>query len=179
MAHPCQALGDILTIEERFGSTQGLKVAFIGDANNVARSLATLCAKLGVDFTIACPRGYSFDAGFQQRVAALASGTRSRFSTTESPAEAANGADVLYTDVWVSMGEEEKAAEKRRDLAGFFIDAALVAKAAKRAVVMHCLPAHRGEEITEAVIEGPRSVVFEQAENRLHAQRALLQMLLA
>jgi len=177
-AHPCQALGDILTIEERFGSTKGLKVAFIGDANNVARSLATLCAKLEVDFTVACPRGYAFDAGFQGRVAALASRAGGQFSITEDPKEAAKGADVIYTDVWVSMGEEGQAAEKRRSLAEFSVNGALVAEAAKRAIVMHCLPAHRGEEITEEVIEGHHSVVFEQAENRLHAQRALLQMLI-
>ncbi len=178
-AHPCQALGDMLTIQERFGSLQGLKVAFVGDANNVARSLASACAKLGLDFRLACPAGYTFEPDFESRVTSLARRAGTVFSTTQVPAEAAAGADVLYTDVWVSMGEEGEAARKRRDFEGFTIDGALVSEASKRCIVMHCLPAHRGEEITEQVIEGPHSVVFEQAENRLHAQRALLQMLLA
>lgn len=178
-AHPCQALGDMLTIEERFENAKGLKVAFIGDANNVASSLACICAKLSVDFAIACPAGYDFDPGVRSQLVEAAAETESSISVTRDPAEAARGAHVLYTDVWVSMGQEAEAKKRQCDFAGFCVDADLVSAASPDVIVMHCLPAHRGQEITDDVIEGPRSVVFEQAENRLHAQRALLQMLLA
>jgi ornithine carbamoyltransferase len=177
-AHPCQALGDMMTIEERFKDTQGLRVAFIGDPNNVARSLALLCAKLGLGFAIACPEGYGFDAAFLKLFEGEARLSGSRMLVTHSPAEAAAQADVLYTDVWVSMGQEAEEDRRRREFAGFCIDGALVARASAHVIVMHCLPAHRGQEITEEVIEGPHSVVFDQAENRLHLQRALLHMLL-
>ena len=177
-AHPCQSLADIMTIQEHFASAGELVVAYIGDANNVARSLAIICAKLGVDYRIACPAGYQFDEEFQEQMHRLASGSGASFSVTESPQEAADGADVLYADTWVSMGQEDEAQQRLRDFQGFCIDGALVGKASDGVIVMHCLPAHRGNEITDEVIEGRRSVVFEQAENRLHAQRALLQMLL-
>ncbi|MHC4591759.1 MAG: ornithine carbamoyltransferase [Planctomycetota bacterium] len=177
-AHPCQALADILTIQERLAAPEKARTAFIGDANNVARSLATICAKLGLSFTIASPPGYAFDAEFSSELQAAASASGASISATSSPAEAAAGADVLYTDVWVSMGQEAEAETRRAAFAGFCIDSGLLAQAADSAVVMHDMPAHRGEEITDAVIEGPQSVVFDQAENRLHAQRAVLQMLL-
>lgn len=177
-AHPCQALGDMLTIEERFEHPGEAKIAFIGDANNVARSLAVLCAKLGLTLTVACPPAYGFEPGFSARVTELAGKSGANVTVTDSPEQAAGGADVLYTDVWASMGHEQEAERRRRDFAGFCIDESLLAKAAEGAVVMHCLPPHRGEEITDEVIEGAQSVVFDQAENRLHAQRALLQMLL-
>jgi len=179
VAHPCQALGDVLTMQEHLGESADLKVAYIGDANNVARSLAVICARLGMGFVVGCPEGYGFDADFTARVEALASETGARIGTVHSPADAARDAKVLYTDVWVSMGQEEEAERRRRAFEGFCIDAALLGSAAEGAIVMHCLPAHRGEEITDEVIEGPQSVVFDQAENRLHAERALLQMLLA
>jgi ornithine carbamoyltransferase len=168
--HPCQALADMLTIEEHFGRSAGtVQVAFIGDGNNVSRSLAIICSKLGCPFTIAVPPAYAFDPRFLAKVP----GTR----VVASPVEAARGADVLYTDVWTSMGQEDEAERRRSDFAGFCLDADLLALASRRCIAMHDMPAHRGEEITDEVIEGPQSAVFDQAENRLHAERALLQML--
>ncbi len=177
-AHPCQALADVLTIEEKAEDPASARIAFIGDANNVARSLAGVCAKLGLHFTIACPPGYAFDEPFLAQVRQIAADSGGSIRVTDSPAKAADQADVLYTDVWVSMGQEEETERRRRAFAGFRIDGDLLAKASKGCIVMHDMPAHRGEEITDEVMEGPQSVVFEQAENRLHAQRALLQMLL-
>ncbi|NLW51103.1 MAG: ornithine carbamoyltransferase [Candidatus Brocadiaceae bacterium] len=175
-AHPCQALADVLTIQERFEEPEAARVVFVGDANNVSRSLATLCAKLRMDFTLACPPEYSFTDDF---MATLHSTTGRRIVVCHDPAQAAAGADVLYTDVWTSMGQEAEAEARKKAFAGFCVDAALVARAAPGVIVMHDLPAHRGEEISDDVIEGPHSAVFDQAENRLHAERALLQMLLA
>ncbi len=166
--HPCQALADMLTIQERFEGP--VRVAFVGDGNNMARSLAIICTKLGYPLCIATPPDYGLDTAFLAKV----DGVR----TVQDPAEAAAGADVLYTDVWTSMGQEAEAERRRRDFAGFCVDAALLARASERCIVMHDMPAHRGEEITDEVIEGPHSAVFDQAENRLHAERALLQMLL-
>jgi len=177
-AHPCQALADALTIQEHFEGAEAVKVAFIGDANNVARSLAVVCARLGLDYVIASPPDYGFDAEFAARLGELASASGGSFSCVCSPQEAAEGADVLYTDVWISMGQEAEAQERRRAFAGFCIDDALLAAAPDHAIVMHDLPAHRGEEITDSVIEGAHSAVFDQAENRLHAERAVLQMLI-
>ncbi len=178
VAHPCQALADLLTIEEHFEDLSEVKVAFIGDANNVARSLASACAKLAAHFTIASPAEHRFPTEFVSELSEVASETGGSISVTGSFTEAAEGAHVLYTDVWVSMGQQEEREERLSHFAGFSVDEQLVERASDEAVVMHCLPAHRGEEITDAVIEGPHSVVFDQAENRLHAQRALLQMLL-
>jgi ornithine carbamoyltransferase len=176
-AHPCQALADMMTIEEAFPSPQGLRVAYVGDANNVAWSLGIICLKLGTDYAIACPSAYQFSGDDVQTLNRLAGATGASLTVTEAPAAAAAGAHVLYTDTWVSMGQEQDAAQRRRDFAGYCIDSALVAQAADNAVVMHCLPAHRGNEITDEVIESERSIVFEQSENRLHAQRALLELL--
>jgi len=173
-AHPCQALGDMLTIREHLGDPGAAKVAFIGDGNNVARSLAVICARLGLRFTLACPEGYGFDADFLARLDEAGGSVE----TVHSPEQGAADADVLYTDVWVSMGQEQEAERRRRDFADFQLNAALLGRAAPGAIAMHCLPAHRGEDITDEVMEGPRSAVFDQAENRLHAERALLQMLL-
>ena len=178
LAHPCQALGDILTVQEHLEEPDEARIVFIGDANNVSRSLAVICAKLGLDLTVACPPGYSFDDEFLRRVEALCPSTGGAVRVTSSLDEAVGGAHALYTDVWVSMGQEEEAEERRRAFAEFQVNAELLSRAAEDAIVMHCLPAHRGEEITDEVIEGPHSVVFDQAENRLHAERALLQMLL-
>lgn len=177
-AHPCQSLADVLTIQEKFGAPESRKIAFIGDANNVSRSLAIACAKLGYRFTIACPEDYRFEPGFLSKLQQMAEATGGSIGVTGSVADAAEGAHVLYTDVWTSMGQEQEAEQRRRDFAGFCIDAAVLGQASAEAVVMHDLPAHRGEEITDEVLEGPQSVVFDQAENRLHAERALLQMLL-
>ena len=177
-AHPCQALADLQTIQERFERPEDLKIAFIGDANNVARSLAVICAKLGLQCTVACPQDYAFTTSFRKQVEEIAAATGGGLTVCHSPADAADGADVVYTDVWVSMGQEEEQAERRRAFAGYCVDGALLSRAAPGAIVMHDLPAHRGEEITDEVMEGPQSAVFDQAENRLHAERALLQMLL-
>jgi ornithine carbamoyltransferase len=173
-AHPCQALADVMTIRERFGRLEGLKVVYFGDGNNVCASLMVACAKLGLDFVAATPPGYRPDEE-AVRVARDAGG---RVDLVEDPGAAAEGADVLYTDVWTSMGQEEERKQRLQDLAGFGIDADLVKQAAEGAIVMHCLPAHYGEEITEEVLYGPQSAVWDQAENRLHAQKALMALVI-
>ncbi|MDQ3571870.1 MAG: ornithine carbamoyltransferase [Actinomycetota bacterium] len=163
--HPCQALADLMTLRERFGDLNGLRMAYVGDGNNVARSLAIVGGAAGVEVVIAAPDGYRLEEGLA--------------SQTGDAREAAAGADALYTDVWVSMGDEETADQRRRDLAPFQLNEELMAAASDRAVALHCLPAHPGEEITEGVLYGERSAVWEQAENRLHAQKALLELLLS
>ncbi len=178
-AHPCQALADMMTIEERLATTDYISVAYIGDANNVAWSLGIICGKLGIDYVLACPEAYRFDADALATLEGIAEAGGASFTLAASPAEAAEGAHVLYTDTWVSMGQEKEAEERRRDFDGYQIDAELVARADEGAIIMHCLPAHRGSEITDEAIESPQSAVFDQSENRLHAQRALLQLLLA
>ena len=175
-AHPCQALADLLTIRESFGEVAGRTVAFVGDGNNVARSLATGVAKLGGRFVLACPPGYEFDAQFRAEYAANVGGAFPE--TTHDPAAAVATADVIYTDVWTSMGQEAERDERLKRFAPFQVNAGLLAKAPPHAKVLHCLPAHRGEEITDEVIDGPQSAVFDQAENRLHAQKAVLEWLL-
>ena len=162
--HPCQALADLLTLRERFGELEGLRVAYVGDGNNVARSLAVLGRTAGVEVAVASPDGYRLEPG----VAA---------EDRTEPREAVAGADAIYTDVWVSMGNEQDADRRRADLGPFRVDADLVSAASDRAIVLHCLPAHPGEEITEEVLYGERSAVWDQAENRLHAQKALLELL--
>jgi ornithine carbamoyltransferase len=175
-SHPCQLLADLLTVTERFGADAlvkpGLQVAWIGDGNNMANSWLEACAILGFDLRLACPAGYDPDP-------ALLAKAGSRARVVRTPSEAAEGAHVVNTDVWASMGQESEAEERRRAFAGFIVDDDLLAKARPNAIVLHCLPAHRGEEISEAVLEGPRSAVFDEAENRLHAQKALLELLLA
>jgi ornithine carbamoyltransferase len=162
--HPCQSLADLLTLRERFGDLEGVRVAYVGDGNNVARSLAVVGGVAGVELRVASPDGYRIEPG----LAAL---------DTDDPCEAADGADAIYTDVWVSMGDEAEARRRRSDLAPFQVNAELLAAASDRAIVLHCLPAHPGEEITEDVLYGERSAVWDQAENRLHAQKALLELL--
>jgi ornithine carbamoyltransferase len=163
--HPCQALADLMTLRERFGELDGLRLAYVGDGNNVARSLAILGRTAGVEVAVASPDGYSIEPG----LAAV---------DTADPREAVSGADAVYTDVWVSMGDDDADA-RRRALAPYRLDAALLDAASDRAIVLHCLPAHPGEEISEEVLYGERSAVWDQAENRLHAQKALLEMLVA
>ncbi|MFL5833340.1 MAG: ornithine carbamoyltransferase [Solirubrobacterales bacterium] len=163
--HPCQALADLLTMRERFGDLQGLRLAYVGDGNNVARSLAILGELAGVEVVVAAPSGYQLEEGHGAKL-------------TDDPRAAAADADALYTDVWVSMGDEEEAQRRRADLAPFQLDADLLAAAKDRAIVLHCLPAHPGEEISAEVLYGEQSAVWDQAENRLHAQKALLEMLL-
>ena len=166
-AHPCQALADLLTIRQRFGATEGVKVAYVGDANNVCRSLARGALMAGAQVAVACPEGYGLDAGELPGVV----------STTDA-AEAVAEADVVYTDVWTSMGQEAEEEARARAFSGFQVDAALMAHASPKAVVLHCLPAHRGQEISAEVVDGPQSLVWQQAANRLPAVRALLLFLL-
>jgi ornithine carbamoyltransferase len=163
--HPCQALADLLTLRERFGTLEGLRIAYVGDGNNVARSLAILGRLAGAEVVVAAPEGYQLEEGTASEQSA-------------DPRAAAAGADALYTDVWVSMGDEAEAERRRADLAPYRIDEELLAAASERAVVLHCLPAHPGEEITPGVLYGERSAVWDQAENRLHVQKALLERLL-
>jgi ornithine carbamoyltransferase len=174
-AHPCQALADVMTIRERLGRLEGVRVAYLGDGNNVCASLMVACTKLGADFVAATPEGYEPDG----TVVELAREAGGNVELTHDPRAAARGADVLYTDVWTSMGQEEERERRLRDLAGFGIDVELVRLAGDDAIVLHCLPAHYGEEITEDVLYGPQSAVWEQAENRLHAQKALLALVMA
>ena len=178
LLHPCQILAALFTIQERRGSLAGCRVAFIGDGNNVANSWCTGAAKTGVELTIACPRGYEPDPSILHQAREDAKGTGARIQVVHDPAAAARGADVLYTDVWTSMGQEEERAKRVKLFQPFQVNRALVASAHPDVLVMHCLPAHRGEEITDEVIEGPHSVVFDEAENRLHVQKALLVALL-
>lgn len=165
--HPCQALGDMLTIREKHGRLTGLKLAYIGDANNVCRSLAHACVKCGVQMVVASPQGYELSDSF------LKSLSPSDLVTQRcDPVDAVKDADVIYTDVWTSMGQEGEAEKRKQAFQGYQVNAELIEKAPK-AIIMHCLPAHRGEEITDQVVDAPRSVVYDQAENRLHVQRAL------
>jgi ornithine carbamoyltransferase len=179
MYHPCQALADFLTLKERFGNLAGLKLAFCGDGNNVAHSLMLTAARLGADFAIATPPGYQPNPEIVSQADGLAAVTGSTLLLTGDPAEAIDGAHAVYTDVWASMGQEKEAIERRAAFAPYQVNNALFALARPDAVFMHCLPAHREEEVTDSVIEHARSVVFDQAENRLHAQKALLLMMLA
>lgn len=173
--HPCQILADVLTVIEKKGSYEGLKVAWIGDGNNMANSWIEAASILGFSLTLACPKGYQPDSGFLKR-ARSASGAQ--ITVTESVEEAASGADVLNTDVWASMGQEEESAKRVKAFAGYQINSKVLGLAKKDSIVMHCLPAHRGEEITEEVLEGPNSVVWDEAENRLHIQKAILERLM-
>ena len=176
--HPCQALADVMTIRERFGSFDGIRVAYLGDGNNVCHSLMVACAKLGMSFVAATPEGYepSAEVTGWARTAAETSGGSVELG--DDPEWAARGADVLYTDVWTSMGQDEERERRLRDLAAYQIGAGALALASERAVVMHCLPAHYGEEVTEDVLHGPRSAAWDQAENRLHAQKALMALVI-
>jgi len=169
--HPCQVLADLLTLTEIHGGAHGLKVAFVGDGNNMVHSWLLAAAKLDFDFSLACPKGYEPDPDIVAEASAAAPG---RVNITHDVMEATRGADVLYTDVWTSMGQEDEADRRRKVFAKYQINSAVVANATKNVTVMHCLPAHRGEEITAEVIDGPRAVVLQQAENRLHIQKAIM-----
>jgi ornithine carbamoyltransferase len=174
-SHPCQALADVMTIRERLGRLEGVRVAYLGDGNNVCASLMVACAKLGAEFVAATPEGYEPE----ERVVELARAEGGSVELTNDARKAAEGADVLYTDVWTSMGQDEERQQRLRDLTGFGIDESLVRLAGDGAIVLHCLPAHYGEEITEDVLYGPQSAVWDQAENRLHAQKALLALVIS
>jgi ornithine carbamoyltransferase len=174
--HPCQALGDLLTLREVFGAVAGRTLVFVGDGNNVARSLAVGCGLLGARFILASPDGYGFDEAFLRAFRQKA--PRGEVLENGRPEHALGEADVIYTDVWTSMGQEAEAEERRQKFAAFQVNETLLALAPAHARVMHCLPAHRGEEITDTVLDGERSIVFQQAGNRMHAQKALLKWLL-
>ena len=175
-SHPCQALADLLTIDEHFGKLRGLTLAYIGDGNNVARSLAVACSKFGMGFNIATPAGYELaDADLLLIKAKM---PELSVTTCGNPIEAVRDADVVVTDTWVSMGQEEEKAKRVAEFAGYAIDESLMSQAPKQAIVLHCLPAYRGYEISEGVFEGPQSKVFEEAHNRLHIQKGLLAVLM-
>jgi len=178
LLHPCQALADIFTVNEHKGTVKGLKLAYLGDGNNMVNALLHTCAKVGMDITVACPVGYEPNPVIMAEAQADAAVSGSRILVVNQPEVAVEGADVLYTDVWASMGHESEQASRKQAFAGFQIDKALLARAKADAIVMHCLPAHRGEEITDEVMECSQSVVFAEAENRLHVQKAILALLL-
>ena len=176
MHHPCQALADLMTIHEKKRRLKGIRTAFVGDGNNVLHSLIEAAALTGMDLTIACPKGYEPDPGVLKK--ARASSGNGTITVVREPEKAAKDADVLYTDVWVSMGQEKEAVRKKRIFRSYQINRELLSYAKKDAIVLHCMPAHRGEEITDEIMDSPQSAVFDQAENRLHTQKALLEFLL-
>ena len=173
LLHPCQVLADILTMRQRFGSYEGRKVAWIGDGNNMANSWINAAYRLGFELTLACPEGYDPDQAILERAR-----RDGRVTLLRDPNEAAEGAHVVNTDVWASMGQEEEQAVREQAFAGYQVDTALMKRAARDAIFLHCLPAHRGEEVTAEVIDGPQSCVFEEAENRLHIQKAIMAALI-
>ncbi len=175
-SHPCQGLADILTVRELFGTETGRTIVFVGDGNNVARSLAVGCGRLGMRFVLACPIGYGFDDRFKAQYTAQVSPDFPR--EVNDPIAAVRGADVIYTDVWTSMGQEAEREERLRRFESFQVNGELLAKAPSHCKVLHCLPAHRGEEITDDVMDGAACAAFQQAGNRLHAQKAVLEWLL-
>jgi ornithine carbamoyltransferase len=175
LLHPCQVMADLMTIQEHRGSLEDLKVVFVGDGNNVARSWVNASAKLDLELILACPKGFGISDEF---LADAYRGGSGRFSEVNDPAEAVAKADVVYTDVWASMGQEDEAAARRKAFEPFQVNEELMSKAPRNALVMHCLPAHRGEEITHGVLESERSIVFDEAENRLHVQRAIISLLI-
>lgn len=177
--HPCQALADVLTIKERFGTFEHKRVAFIGDGNNVAVSLLHSCVLLGMEFAIATPEGYELPRQAVEMCSELEGGSEASITELNDPFEAVQGAHVIYTDTWVSMGQEEETKSRLDVFPPFQINKDLVSAADESVIVMHCLPAHRGEEITDEIADGPNSVIFPQAENRMHAQKAVLVQLLS
>jgi ornithine carbamoyltransferase len=177
--HPCQAMADIMTIYENFDKLQGLKVVFIGDGNNVAVSLMHACSKLGLDFTIASPEGYDLDKNAWSMAEEFSRKSGSKLNKIRDPKQAVKGVDVIYTDTWTSMGQEEETEKRKNVFPPYQVNSKLVGLASKDVIVMHCLPAHRGQEITDEVADGPHSMLFPQAHNRLHAQKAILVKLLS
>jgi ornithine carbamoyltransferase len=177
--HPCQALADFFTLEEHFGSARGLKLAYVGDGNNVCNSLLIEGARLGADMRIATPAGYEPKADIVSEAKRTARETGAKIEIFRKPEEAVTGAKAVYTDVWTSMGQEQQEADRKAAFAAYQVNDRLMMKAAKDAVFMHCLPAHRGAEVTDAVMDSQRSVVFDQAENRMHVQKAILLTLLS
>ena len=177
--HPCQAYADFFTLRERYGTLRGLKLAYVGDGNNVCHSLMTVAARVGARLRVATPSGYEPDAGILAEARQAARETRGAVEIFHSAEEAVAGAQAIYTDVWASMGQEDEAAARAEIFASFQVNDALMKQAAPDVLFMHCLPAHRGAEVTDSVMDSPRSIVFDQAENRLHVQKAILLMLLS
>ncbi|HOM04210.1 MAG TPA: ornithine carbamoyltransferase [Candidatus Kapabacteria bacterium] len=177
-SHPCQAMADFLTILEHKGKFEGLKLCYVGDGNNVAHSLMDAGARLGVNVTVACPKGFEPNLIAFQEATEAAKATGAKIEVVHSPQEGVKGADVVYTDVWASMGQEAEAAKRRQIFMPFQVNAELMKHAKDDAIFMHCLPAHRGDEVTDEVIDAPYSVVFDEAENRLHAQKAIMYQLM-
>ncbi len=177
-AHPCQVLADLFTVGEHFGRLEGLKFAYVGDGNNVAHSWLLAAGRLGLHLSLATPKGYGPREEVQKEVLALSKKSGARVEVGTDPVEAARGAHVLYTDTWVSMGNEAQRSKRLKDFQGYRVDETLLAMADPKAIVMHCLPAHRGEEISAAAMDGPQSVIFQEAKNRLHVQKAILVSLL-
>jgi ornithine carbamoyltransferase len=177
--HPCEALADLLTIYEKKGKLKGLTLAFIGDGNNVANSLVLACTMTGVNFNIASPKGYTIDESVLKKARGYAKTSGAKIFCTEDPRVAAKDVDVVYTDTWTSMGQEAEAEVRRKVFADYQINEKLLALTKKNSIIMHCLPAHHGEEVAVGILDSPRSVVFDQAENRMHAQKALLAWILA
>ena len=178
LEHPCQAMADMLTLQERFGDLRNVHLAYVGDGNNVAHSLMLAAASLGATISVATPQGYEPSAEITSAAQVLAAVSGGSVAVVHDPLDAVAGADAVYTDVWASMGQESEAEDRRNIFAPYQVNQNLFSCAARHAVFMHCLPAHRGDEVTEAVIDSPRSVVFDQAENRLHVQKAILVFLL-
>jgi len=176
--HPCQALADIQTVWEQKGKIAGAKLAFVGDGNNVSHSLLVICAKLGMDISVASPRGFEPSPAVMSRVLSYAKDSGAAVEITNDAKKAVQNADAVYTDVWASMGQESQFEEKSKNFADFQVNASLMAQAKPDAIFLHCLPAHRGEEVTAEVIDGPKSKVFDEAENRLHAQKAVMALLM-
>lgn len=174
LLHPCQVLADLFTIRERKGELRGLKLAYVGDGNNVCNSLLLGCSKVGINISVATPEGYAPDAEILKQAEREAEASKTKVEVGTDPHEAVIGADVVYTDVWVSMGQEAERERRLRDFRGYQVDSKLLGDAKPDVIFMHCLPAHRGEEVAADVIDGPHSVVFDQAENRLHVQKAIL-----
>jgi ornithine carbamoyltransferase len=176
--HPCQALADLLTLYEIKGKLTGLRLAYVGDGNNVAASLLLACSMLGMHFSIASPPGYELDSGILEEAWTYAADSGSQVRLVQRSEEAVEGADAVYTDTWTSMGQESETEKRMKDFASFQVDSRLMRLAREDAVFMHCLPAHRGQEVTDEVMESPASVIFHQAENRLHIQKAMLAQML-
>jgi ornithine carbamoyltransferase len=177
-AHPCQALADVMTVRERLGRLEGVRIAYLGDGNNVCASLMVAAATLGMDFVAATPEGYDPAPAAVERAREAAAETGGSVELVRDPTEGARGAEVLYTDVWTSMGQEDERERRLRDLQGYAVDEAALGLAAPNAIVLHCLPAHYGEETTESVLYGPQSAVWDEAENRLHSQKALMALVI-
>lgn len=177
-SHPCQAMADMFTIQEVFSKLEGLKMAYIGDGNNMTNSLMLAASKLGMTMAVATPKGYEPDAGYVKAATRHAARSGGAILLTNNPKEAAKGAHVIYTDTWVSMGQEDETEQRLKIFQGYQVDSKLMALADKKAIFMHCLPAHRGQEVSAEVIDGPQSVVFDEAENRLHIQKAIMIFLL-